>query len=751
MPDDQGKLSIAEFAGKIKASLPQFAAADDAELTRKFLEKRPDLINQIQTSVPRPASTKSDPDSYLSQGVQALKSVGTALTTGMYEQSKVRPTEGTPPEMVGVPMPGAFVKNTVDDVLDGLQKGYQARQEARKQGEGIPGQILATAEQYPVVGPLVQKVEQSLSPADLESAKSGPVLPPGAFGAVVEGTGYAAAPEALKRAGGALVKGAAKVAGKGADLVHQGAQIVAGTTPERTTAPLVEDFKAKSADATAKQAEEVQKTNVANQETIDKHQTARSDAFQKSQEQNAEHALKTEEVQQANAKEQARIDALNEASQQTETRRGQLAQQLKDGSQKLGEGINDLEKKVRETEVNPRYEAVRRATANDPGIPLAELAKEATHAEQNILKGSRENIKQFRELIRGAPEAQGVETSAGFTKPGEPLYEQLASEGAIDQGGNLPFDQLQGYYSELGSKLASGKLPGDMYQALKYVQGKIGESMQKIADRNGAGPQLGEAQKYYRDFMNTFHEKPSAVAATRERVGKLDPEFYSEPFVSGKAGQTGITKLRNYSPDLADLADSLRKSDGEFSSLPKTKTVEAKMKPAPEPPSPIDMPGRPQLKTPKEVEQPTAPTVEDVRAAKAEEVRKSAQEIGHLSKFDAGVLATSAIGPFFGHWGTLLIDPAYVAAKKAMGRALDRPAVVRWLSEPTPADLEMLKKVPDRVRSDVQNNIKDFISQQRAAGKAVPISDAVAKFLAGSAAESKKPTDLKAEGASLAQ
>lgn len=751
MPD---QLSIQDFAGKVKSRFPQFAGMDDADLTRKILERRPELINQIQTSEKRPPLQRGkDEDSYLSQGVQGLKNVGKNLTVGMYEQSKVRAGEGVPPEAVGVPMPGAFIKNSIDDVLDGLQKGYEARQQARQQGEGIPGQILATAEQYPMVGTLVQKVEQSLTPKDLESAKSGPVLTPGGFGAVTEGIGYAAAPEALKKTGGALVKGAAKVIEKGPDLVRRGAQIIAGTTPERTTVPLVDEFKAKATDAATKQVEEVANTDAANRGAAEKYQTAKRNVLQESEAQKAEHTLKTEEVQQANAKEQARVDALNQAAQEQGTRRGELAQQLKDGSQKLGEGISELEKKVRETEVNPRYEAVRRAVANDHGVPLADLAKEASHAEQNILKGSKESIKQFRELIRGAPESQGIETSAGFTKPGEPLYEQLSAEGAIDQGGSLPFDQLQGYYSELGSKLSSGNLPGDMYQALKYVQGKIGEAMQKIADRNGAGPQLTEAQKYYRDFMDTFHEKPSAVAATRERVGKLDPEYYSDPFVSGKAGQTGIGKLKKYSSELADLATSLRKSDAEFSSLPKTVKVETpKLKSEPEPLAPVEQPQKPEFKAPKTIEQPTTPTTEDVRARKTEEIQRSAKEIGHLSKYDAGVIASSAIGPFFGHWSTLLIDPAFVVARKAIGRTLERPAVVKWLSEPTPADLEILRKVPDRVRSDVQNNIKDFITEERAAGRPVKLAGAVSKFLTGGAAESakKKPGDLKNQGAALA-
>lgn len=659
MPD-QELLTIPEFAQKVKTRFPEFSSVDDADLTRKILERRPELINQIQTSEKRPPLQRHDPG-YLESGVQALKNVGKNLTVGMYEQSKVRPGEGVPPEAVGVPMPGAFVKNSIDDFLDGLHKGYQARQEARQQGEGIPGQILATAEQYPIVGPLVQQVEQSLSPADLEAAKSGPVLPPGAFGAVTEGAGYAAAPEALKRAGGALVKGASAVVEKGPAALQKGAQSILGVGPKLT-------------EKSVKGANEV----------IDENTAKAGDVAQ----------------------------------------REKLSQEVEQHATKLGEGIKELEKKVRETEVNPRYEAVRKAVGEDPGVPLAELAKDASHAEQNILKGSTESIKQFRELIRGAPESEGIETSAGFTKPGEPLYEQLASEGAIDQGGNLPFDQLQGYYSELGTKLASGNLPGDVYQAMKYLQGKIGDAMKKVADRNGAGPQLAEAQSYYKDFMDTFHNT-DAISKSGSPVAHVlrasDPGYYEAPF-TGKGGVRGVGMLRKYSPELADVADKMRSAREEANALPK----KAKLKDLPE---------------------------LDPRTLKEEKVAQTSERAGQFSRFDAMVLASSTIGPFLGHWQSLLAGPAEIGLKKAMVSVLDRPSVVKWLTEPQEGDLAALKKLPPDVQSTVRANMKDFVMEEQAKGTPFTVSPAVTKFLTGSAAESdkKKPGELKAEGSKLAE
>lgn len=677
MPDQQ-LLSIPEFAGKVKARFPELASMDDADLTRKILQRRPDLINQVQTSEARPPLNRgAGEDSYLTQGVQGLKNVGKNLTVGLYEQSKVRPGEGVPPEAVGVPMPGAFVKNSVDDLLDGLQKGYEARQQAKQQGEGIPGQILATTEQYPVVGPLVKKVEQSLSPADLESSKSGPVLPPGAFGAATEAAGYAAAPEALKKAGGAIVKGAGTVLDKGPAALQKGAQSILGVGPKLT----------------------------------EKAVSSANDVI-------GENAAKMTDVASDNATKAGDV-----------AKREQLEGQVQQNATKLGEGIKELEKKVRETEVNPRYEAVRKAVSQDPGVPLADLAKDASHAEQNILKGSKESIKQFRELIRGAPESEGIETSAGFTKPGEPLYDQLASEGAIDQGGNLPFDQLQGYYSELGTKLASGNLPGDVYQAMKYLQGKIGDAMKKVADRNGAGPQLQEAQSYYKGFMDTFHNTDSiskSGSPVAHAMRASDPGYYEAPF-TGKGGARGVTMLRNYSPSLADLADQVRQGRSDVNALPKKAVM-------------------------KVAAQKDLPEL-DPATLKAQGVSEAADRIGKFNRFDATILAGSVIAPFFGRWETMLFGPAELALKKGGAALLDNPSVVKWLSQPQEGDLAALKKLPADVQNEVRKNMTNFITKQQSAGTPFTVSPAVSKFLTGSAAESdkKKPTDLKTEGARLSQ
>lgn len=506
-----------------------------------------------------------------------------------------------------------------------------------------------------------------------------------------------------------------------AEKVQPTVSRLAGAGPERTTEPMMEDYKAERA-----------KTEQANREAVEKHAMGIREAARKQVEQQAEYTLSREEAAEANAQEARRVQEINEAATQEQGRRSELAQSMKRGSQQLGEGIKDLAAKVKAQD-DANYTAIRQKLANDPGVPMADVARDARTAE-GLIKGSTENIKQFRELIRKAPETEGIQTSAGFVVPGDPLYEMLQAQGALDTGGNLPFDQLQGYSSEIGMKLSKGGLPGDVYQALKYLKGKLDGYKAQVAERNGIGEELRNADRFHFNYMDTFYDKPSAVAASLDRVGKLDPQFYAEPFVTGKAAETGIDKLQRYSPELANLATSLRTMNGEFVKLPKQlKVATPRLKAEPEPPSPIERPQRPELKpTPKK------PTVEDVRQKKIGELKKESREIGRLNRWDASIMAASAVGPFLGRWETLLIDPAILVVRKGLGKALDDPRIYNWLAEPSAEDIRILNGLPPEAKATFRANLSQYISRQRALGRRPAIAPPVSALLGPQMAQNRR-------------
>ena len=73
-----------------------------------------------------------------------------------------------------------------------------------------------------------------------------------------------------------------------------------------------------------------------------------------------------------------------------------------------------------------------------------------------------------------------------------------------ERGEVATYEDLQGYYSELGTELSKGNVPGDLYHAYDTIHEAIGDEMQRIADANGQGPQLKAARDYWRRMKQAF-------------------------------------------------------------------------------------------------------------------------------------------------------------------------------------------------------------------------------------------------------
>jgi len=667
MPDDL--MSPEQFAASAKKKYPQYAGIPDAELVKKITAKYPQYRSKI----------RQDP----------------------LPNARLAPASGAPSSMSMKTGEGPIATN-----LTSFESQLSQLPKASVQ--------LLLAKHWPIVdaknySELWNDIK-SLNPV-MRQYEGGPV-DPGATAAnllpmLVDAKG-------MVGKAGDVIKDVARVPAEG---TRKALTTLAGAGPERTTEPLVEEFKTKSAEAKKAQGAENEKTVAANRQGEQTYHDKLSKTFDEAkQDQIEQHRARTD------------VEERNQAAQVEQGHRAELATQINQGSKQFGEGVKELARNVKAKQIDPQYARIREATASDPGEPLAAIAGEAREAER-LITGSSENIKQFRELLHKAPETEGVQTSAGFTVPGDPLYEQLVTEGAIDTGGNLSYSDIHGYASELGAKLRQGGLPSDIYRAIKHLKDKLDSRQQTIAERNGVGSLQTKADSDYTHYQDTFFDKPSAIADTLARVGKLDPEHYAAPVISGKAAQLGILRLQHYAKDfpeanrLATQAKSLRQKAAEFKVLPK----KAKLTDVPQQliPVPKSLPEL-EVKTPKQIEQPKTPILEDVRERKTKEVKSEAREIGRLNRYDATLLAGSAIGPFFGRWETLLIDPAYLVARKSLGKMLNRPAVLKWLAEPSLEDIRILNTLPPEAKAEIAGKMASFIAQER---KPVPLNPATKRFL----------------------
>ena len=532
------------------------------------------------------------------------------------------------------------------------------------------------------------------------------------------------------------------VLGFGPDVTEEAARKTAGKHIEA------------QADVAEKQQQENAKTEAANRAAIEKHATERRETIIQNEQEQAAHLAEVDQVKQENVKAQERamdeyraevrrVQETNQAAQDQVTERGRLARQVEDQSRQLGEGVQQAERNAR-AEGNRRYSVVQEAIGEETR-PSGTMVSSVRNAEANILR-TPENIKIFKDVLNTAPEEE-VQTSAGPTRPGEPLYEQLVREGAIQPDQPMTFAFLQGVYTKLGRmmfRLKSTPGMGDVYKAVKSVHDTAGNEMQAMAEDAGVGDALTDAKNYWREMNETFYDKDSTVAKTLKRVGKLDPGYYAEPFISGKSAQRGITAIERYDPHLARLAQSIRQTHEQMSQLPKTAKVapepalpKTSAKATPEPPAPKELPSKPEMKAPKKIAEPETPEI-DVRQAKMKEVERLRKVVRGLSRYDLNRLTFMGLGSLTGFvtgggvgavLGGVGAEALYFMGRRGMAVALDKPAVVEWLTRPQPGDVQILRQLPPEVQNAVRVEFGEILKEQQAHSRDLKPPREIQQFL----------------------
>lgn len=429
-------------------------------------------------------------------------------------------------------------------------------------------------------------------------------------------------------------------------------------------------------------------------------------------------------------------------------RAANLDSQLREGSEQLGNDIVDFEKKLK-AEGDLKYEAVKAKIKGDAGVPTEEMVA-AVHEAEKELKGSPENIKQFRDILK-----QGEEGESGIPSPfidggvmsGGILFgpetdvfksvmkEQQALAGA-GEGASISFDDLRGYSSELGAKLAKGGLQSDVFRAIKALKEKIDAAKMKVAARHEAASELQQADAFWERYKDAMFNPESAVAQVRGKVGVVDPEFYSEPFTKGKSAGVGSSKLRglptqftDIANGIADMADRLKKAYEERGTVkipnrkevpapPTTRTpgprAMATLQPEPGPVSPVvHSPAEPvvaKVTTAETVQPPKAPTAEEIVAKKRQAVQSRGQSVGEIRHVSAFEMLT-------------------LPMKSIISNIVKRPAVMEWISRPTVSDFAAIENLPEPQRAQIRTKLQQIIAEETRAGKPPRIDPKVQSFL----------------------
>ncbi len=552
----------------------------------------------------------------------------------------------------------------------------------------------------------------------------------------VAGAGPEAAIDMVEKVRGERANEIAKIQKKNADLKQKYDEDVTAAAYERR---LAEKEHAEAVDKAAKEhaakvleEKQVYEKKVAARARLHDRRIAKVDH------ENAEKMKEYEE-------ETKRIEAYNKEQTEAVGRRAELGTQLDQESAQLSDNLKSFASAAKAKEKS-MYAPVDKATEG-ASIPASEAEELVDHAESDILQGSEENIKQFREIINRS-EADTPELEEREEDPRGYAY-KLGGEGTLP----IAISDARGFATELGDALAnrSGIL-GDVRRAIAYVREGLKAKYMKIYDDAGVGDQARAADAFHMQRMRTFYN-PKAIktrggspVTLAIRAPKDAPAYVRDPFINPDYGEMARKQIRAYEsdPDLGAQAkllsgqiEKIVKDEMERVGLPKkAKVKEAPTTPTlkehPEAPEPIEPPKEkpfvaPELKLPTKAQPPAYPRyaddfseppttehlVEDLKAAKKKSVTAKSKQFSEMNKWDAIAAGYGfkeiLTGEFPKAW-------AYIIAHYGVGKAMMIPKINAWLTEVTPTDVAILDKLYENNpagKAEAQTAITEILSKGR--------------------------------------
>ncbi len=343
--------------------------------------------------------------------------------------------------------------------------------------------------------------------------------------------------------------------------------------------------------------------------------------------------------------------------------------------------------------LNDRWSNLRSKVGGDSPLDMVPVVEAVKHAKENILRGSQENIAIFNSILREgntleeATVFKGEKSTAGGRTdiPGTVNIAELSpevrrrigfaiSEGTATSPAEVGFNDGRGYSTELGAKMNTGNLPGDVYHSLKYVRGSLEEQIEALTDSKGAGDEYRSLKPDWSQYMGTFHDQrplPLGGSALARSLRAHDLPFSVRPIL-GPSGGRGLADFAKYKKFGADpnLGATLRRIDTQMKNLQK-ETPE--VKPAERPAagfmkSPEVPPFRPPV--PPEEIPPVSPL-----AVTKEQLSKEASSLRRPSSF-ATALALFELLRF-----KAPIWLIYVLGRPFLANAYESERFARYLSE----------------------------------------------------------------------
>jgi hypothetical protein len=419
------------------------------------------------------------------------------------------------------------------------------------------------------------------------------------------------------------------------------------------------------------------------------------------------------------------------AARETAEREGKeaTAKQIADRNKTVQERQAAEEKlksdKAKQAKIAPTQSKLQTAWGNlRAGIETARAkALDIGNKKYNAVNPSLNPIEANPEFMQGAL-ADATESIKGTSA--EPTI--LKDMGRKLQHGDVPtYEDLQGYYSELGSEISKGSLPGDLYHAYDTLHEAIGDEMQRIADAEGKGAELTDARNYWRRMKQAFGKPFNATDAATKALDAAAPDL-----ATAEEQANRVRLIGSFDPDIPKLFSHVENIQKGVDALPspvpeRVLTEKAKIPTVPERGRPVTVEPKPVAPV-ERAPIPDRPETVDVntREVRQKLLDKWATGESSLSKFQVSRLLGSTvfgtlIGTIFGHGvgagvGSAAGAMSYALTPAIVARILERPAVAEWLTRPPSGELEALRKLPNADRIKITDGLEKVVKQAQNQG-----------------------------------
>lgn len=657
-------MTLEQFGQKIKAKYPQYSSLSDTDVANKVIAKYPQYKSSVIETPPTENPNALHPEARTAgnYGSEIARGVGRGLkndVVGAYETAR-RPID----TVTGL-------------VKQGVGAVKAAGQEYRDNAAAPMTQRLAAtalrgAEEAPVVGGMVQRAEEGGT--ELAS--------PEAVGAAAEGITTLAAPEVAGRFVGPMTRSLKETVRKGAQTAVGAGEKAVKSSVTKTAASAEEGAQAARA-----------KNKAADETTLRKR--GEVDAANEAKAKKEADAAAKEGEKRKSGKADTRTAAKTHAQQVEETRAANEAALREQG--KIAPTREKLDTATRELQA-------RIETAREKALKVGNEKYNTVNQKLNVIPSDMETV------------TGGFYDAMGKIKGSEVEPPILKSFGKrIEEGEALNYEDLQGYYSELGKELSKGSLPGDVYQAYDTLHEAIGDDMQRIADSQGQGAQLRGARNYWWRMKQTFGKPYNPTDAGNVALEKTNPGYVSEEEQSNR-----VRMLGSFDPAIPQTVEHIGNIQKGIKALGPEKPVREVVKNYPPAPETTRLPAaRTAPEPPKQYGEPEGTTPIERPEVNTREIREQlldrwAKGESTMNKFQISRLASGGIGAviggILGHGeGATIGGIAGSAFGPAMiAKLADTPAVRNWLTRPPAGELADLSKVPYADRIKITDGLKQI-------------------------------------------